>query len=168
MDLEDIWKASVFPIVLALLLNLLLALGFMGFTYLFSGSGSSMGYIAFFSIIAVTYLLNLLVYVYAGYRAGKKYRMSALGGGIVAALSFAVAHTIITIIGVLISLAFYSGIFLLGSASDVGLMAGMAGLLGVMSLVISGFVYFAALISGLLINFIAGAIAAYFVTKRWT
>lgn len=173
MSVGSILNASKLPIVLALILNVGLALVLLGALFLFKDNIQQMDSTVSMIITLTTYVVfygsNLLLYAYAGYRAGTNFQFSALSGGVVSAFSFAVAHTIITILQILLVFVIYGSIFMSTPSSSSPAMDSIMGLVavtGVASLIAIAVFFFIVLLSGILINFIAGAVGAYIATRK--
>jgi hypothetical protein len=164
MRFDEILKASVLPIAIAVIFYIIYMAAALGSGYLIKDTQYSGP--AFFILVVVFYLGNLGIFAFAGFRAGRKNRADAIEGGAVSAVAFFVSHTIVTMLSLLFMLILYGSIFGKVSetqAKDIGLAVGALGALSIMASLLQ---YFMTLVIGLVINFLAGAIAAYSVTRR--
>ncbi len=173
MDFSRIVEASKLPVLVGIIVNIVFGLLSNG-TPLLLGSGQAaaggsttiLSFPILLVIAATLFLISLVfnfaLYLYAGYRAGKKYGASAVEGCIVGAGSFALVHICFSIVDLIIMILIL-GVTIQQSASSSPLPLAFMGALQLGSALISFVVVF---IGGLVVNGALSGLAAYFVTKK--
>lgn len=164
MKIVDILKASVIPIILAVVVYLIYLGASLGAGHFLQGDPALN--LIFILLMCVFYLANLAIFILAGFLAGRKSGASAVEGGAVSAVAFAVSHTIVTLISLLVMGIIYGTIAGAATAKQTTETAIFLGALGAVSLVMTITMYVITLFIGLLINFLAGAFGAYIVSRK--
>lgn len=117
----------------------------------------------------VSYPIFFAIFLWAGFRAVKKYGLDLVGAGTVSALSYFVIALFLILLD-----AFMNGVMLNRAASGVGfgsyeiiaattVFGDLSGLGGVMLTVLCGI---GIVIIGTLVNFVVGGIGGYFASRR--
>jgi len=148
------------PIIWVTGFNILVMLIFFAASFL-SESLLSVLLIVF---LGASFLINALLYGYAGYRGAKEYSLDILESGAAGAIVFAITFTIMTIISSFSSALIQSATFSSLSQLDEGGSFALA--YGGLSFIIMVITYFFSLAAGLVMNFVLGSIGGLIGRER--